>query len=765
LSRNTHLRLAIVVCFAFQVAIGIIGPVYAGTTGIISGVIQDSAAGEKLAGVNVIVEGTNLTTVTDQNGYYVITNVPPGEYKVSSSLVGYGDVMVENVSVVMDVTASVDFSLEQAVAEEEEVVVTEARPMIQRDVVPTMYLLDQDQEPAIRNQPHLLYQTPGAVATQPGIVSDADGYPHIRGGRMNQVGYMLDGIPITEPVTNGFGTNAATIGMDKMELFSGGYRPEYGNAISGVINQIIKTGRTAPGVSLEMVGGSQSYKGVYPELGGTLANGGDYYVGGYFWQTDFERLSYSSADSSDLVGKFTYPMGDKNKLTMVVANGSAMFEFPYTHIQTYGPDGLQPVAEESDHSHQSYLLNALTFNHTINSSSFLTLRPYYFRNRWKVDAISDDIGYWWDAESATAGLTFDYTNQLSQKHLVKAGAIRMSSNNRYWANVPALEAYGLGKYEYQANTDTTQTGLYIQDQMRFGSRWGLEAGLRYDAMKYDRMLNPDSTESQTSPRFGMSYAVNPRTNLRFSYGRMIQFVYTQAIERYYTDPDALWDDLYYGTGTGTLRPERCTQYDFGWERQVAHDYSLQITPFYRKYTDLLQTRLLDPDNPDFSPMVYDNLGVGTSKGVELMFRKRPSQNWSGWLSYTWSNARAESSNDREVVQPGVMQYVDWDQKHTAVLVANYMNKGWTYSMMGEYGSGLPYNLAGEPMNSRRVSSHAVVNLNVSREVKGGWLPEGEVRLGVANVFNVATVLDRGEDGDPIARVAPRFMSMSYVRRF
>ena len=67
------MRTRLFACIAL-IILGAAAVVYSGTTGIISGTVTDSATGEKLAGVNVIVEGTNLTTVTDQNGYYVITN-------------------------------------------------------------------------------------------------------------------------------------------------------------------------------------------------------------------------------------------------------------------------------------------------------------------------------------------------------------------------------------------------------------------------------------------------------------------------------------------------------------------------------------------------------------------------------------------------------------------------------------------------------------------------------------------------------------------
>jgi len=743
-------------------SLAIISPAFAGTTGIISGTVTDAATGEKLAGVNIEVQGTNLTTVTDENGYFVITNVPPGDYKVTANLIGYAEAMRQKVSVLMDVTTSADFALEQAVEEDDVTIVEDTAPLvIKPDVVPTMYIVSAEQEREIRGQPNMLYQTPALVQTQPGVVADEGGYPHIRGGRENQVGYMLDGIPITQPLTNGFGTNIVTVGLDKMEMYTGGYRPEYGNAISGVFNQIVKTGRTSPGLSIETLGGSQEFRGIYPELGGTIGKDTDYYVGAYLWHSQVKGQEYDEVDCADVIGKFNYLMGDKNKLTLLVAQGSAKFQFPYLHTETYGPDGIQTTGVERDHTHQSYALSALTLSHTFSPSAFVTIRPYYFLSRNKVDALSEDIGYWWDSQSASYGLQVDYTNQISDKHLLKAGVLRIATENRYWAKVPAY-----GTYEYTANTDTVQTGVYLQDQMRLGERWRADVGIRYDRMYYDKKVNDDTAEDQYSPRFGLAYNIDPKTNIRFSYGRMIQFVYTQAVERNYTDP--MWDFYY---GNADLKPERCTQYDLGWERQLTNDYTLQITPFYRKYKDLLQTTFLDPENPETSPIIFDNLGEGTSRGVEILLTKHPSKNVSGWLSYTYSIAKAHASNDRDFWTAGSTNYVDWDQRHTLCLVLNHTNKKWRYTLVGRYGSGLPY---GEN-NSKRAPANTVFDLNIAREVHGGLLPEGELRLGISNLFNVGTALDYAPEYDPetleeigwkpTARVPSRFIGLSYVRRY
>ncbi|MHB1190650.1 MAG: TonB-dependent receptor [Armatimonadota bacterium] len=757
-----------------------VGPVIAGTTGIISGRATDSSTGEALSGVNIIITGTRLTTVTDENGYYVITNVQPGVHEVTASLIGYRDALVSGIDVMMDVRSTIDFALTQAVAEDEEVVVVEARPLMQAYVIPTMYIVDDKSEEMIKAQPNLLYQAPAIVGTQPGVVRDTDGTPHIRGGRADQIGWTIDGIPVFDPVSNGFGTNLVTVGMDKMEIFTGGYLAEYGNAISGVLNEVVKTGSTAPGFAVESMTGSDSFKGIRPEIG--AENGKlDYYAAAYLWKSELEHPTFSNVDSADFIGKFNYYLDDKNSLTFLAAEGSEEYLLPTEHTETYEDGDLVAVPSTRDQQHQSHLLTALTWSHNLSSKTFFTLRPYYFRSRNRLDAIgmSDDSGWVTDSESATTGLKIDFTSQINPKHLVKVGGIQMSSNNRYVAIVPYMNDYvnyispdvgeqlDLGEYEYKANADTVQTGLYIQDQIDMGERWAMDLGLRYDRMKFDKVLNDDTAQSQTSPRLGVSFAADPKTRFRFTYGRMIQFPRSQAVERDYTDPG--WEDVI-GYGNSDLQAERCTQYDFGWERRIGNDTTLSLTPFYRSFENLLQSRLIDPANP-WGAVVFENLGEAKSGGVEVLLKKHRGK-WSGWLAYTYQRARAQSSDDRETVDGSAMQFVDWDQRQTVALVTNYENRGWGYSLSVDHGSGLPWGDG----NSERAPSHLVCDLNIVRDVKkGGLLPEGKINLSIANLFNVHTVLDRDYTYDPdtyevtgsepTAWVTPRFISLNFIRNY
>lgn len=734
----------------------------AGTTGIISGVVTDNDTGAKLSGVNIVVKGTSLTTVTDAHGYFVITNVPPGSYVVTASLVGYGEVSRTDVQVMMDATSATDVDLAKVEIDAPDAVVTAIRSLVQPDMAPTLYMVPARQEKMVKNQPSNLYQIPGIVGAQPGIVVDSSDAPHIRGGREDEIGYMLEGFPIREPLTNSFGTNAVTIGMSKMQVYTGGYRAEYGNAISGVFNEIKKTGSEAPGGSMEMTGGDQNYNGSYIEYGGVAPSGLDYYVGSYLWKTNFERkimspgINIDGTESADTIGKFVFPSGN-DKYTLLLNQGTARYYLNTVHDYTYHN---APVPEEADHGHQGYGLFGLTWSHNFSNSSFLTVRPYQFTTK----SLNDMQFRYQDYGTRQHGLQLEYTNQLNENHLMKAGASTTRSKNRFLAWFPGYgDPMGWGDLEYTSNVTTTQSGLFIQDQAKLSDRWRAEFGMRYDTMKFDKQQNADTDESQISPRVGLTYSVDSRNVIKSSWGRFIQFPLVYVMDQVYTNPDwAQWR-----LGNPNLKPERSTSWDISWERQLDDVTLARVTPFYRSYTDLIQSTEANPGDP-MSPTVYGNAGSGKSTGVELYASRKLKNNWEGWLSYTWMRARANASTFSAQIDPSVWSYVDWDQRHTLNLVLAHRTKTWEHNWQLFYGSGLADTVYGD-FAQRSGDDAAVISWNITRKLPEGSRIGDSIFLNVWNVFNTgkATHYLVYPDGSREANgwIAPRFITMGILRKF
>jgi len=96
---------------------------FGGTTGKITGNVVDAESGLPLPGANVLIEGTVLGGAADLEGYFAILNVTPGSYTVRVSMIGYEDVVVQDVIVKIDLTTTQRITMRTAAIGLEEVVV------------------------------------------------------------------------------------------------------------------------------------------------------------------------------------------------------------------------------------------------------------------------------------------------------------------------------------------------------------------------------------------------------------------------------------------------------------------------------------------------------------------------------------------------------------------------------------------------------------------------------------------------------------------
>lgn len=234
-------------------AIGIANPVYSGTTGKITGKVVDGESGQPLAGVNVIIEGTDMGAATDLGGSYVILHVPPGVYAMKASMIGYKAMRYENVRVSIDLTTSIDFQLRTEILDlGEELTVVAERPMVTRDLTATTAVMSADQ---IASLP--VTEVNEAIELQAGLIKDAGGGFHIRGGRSGEVSFWIDGIPVTDVYDGGTVVDVNTNMVQELQVVSGAFNAEYGQAMSGIVNIATKGGNNKFG------GSFSSYLGDY----------------------------------------------------------------------------------------------------------------------------------------------------------------------------------------------------------------------------------------------------------------------------------------------------------------------------------------------------------------------------------------------------------------------------------------------------------------------------------------------------------------------
>ncbi|UCD38400.1 MAG: carboxypeptidase-like regulatory domain-containing protein [Fidelibacterota bacterium] len=210
---------------------------YAGTTGKVAGTVTDRETGEPLIGANVMIDGTTLGAATDLYGNFVILNIPPGTYSVRASMIGFQTTVLQDVVVNVDLTARADFELGMEVIGIDEVNVIAERPVVVMDLTSSEARISSEQLEAMP-----VTEIWDVLALQSGVTKDADGGIHIRGGRSSEVAYWIDGVSVTDVYDGGLAVGIDNQAIQELQVVSGTFNAEYGQAMSGIINMVTKDG-------------------------------------------------------------------------------------------------------------------------------------------------------------------------------------------------------------------------------------------------------------------------------------------------------------------------------------------------------------------------------------------------------------------------------------------------------------------------------------------------------------------------------------------
>ena len=219
----------ILFCFAAQISL-------AGTTGKLVGRVTSKVTGEPLIGANVILEGIGMGTATDIEGRYVILQIPPKEYDIRYTMIGYQDVIMRDVRVFVDLTTTINAELNEGIIGMEAVDVTAERPMVQVDVTYSQASISSDEFEMLPVE-----EFEDIIALQAGVV-ESGGDMHVRGGRGGEIAYMVDGITVTDPFNADMAVEIENNAIQELQFISGTFNAEYGQAMSGIINIVTKDG-------------------------------------------------------------------------------------------------------------------------------------------------------------------------------------------------------------------------------------------------------------------------------------------------------------------------------------------------------------------------------------------------------------------------------------------------------------------------------------------------------------------------------------------
>ncbi len=219
--------------FVGLVFLGLLSAAYAQTTGKIAGMVIDANSKEPLAGANVYVEGTNLGSAVGLEGAFYIINVPAGTYDLVVDMIGYDSKKFTDLRVSVNRTITLEIELSPAILEGEVIVVQADKIAMQKDQTGSIRTVSSEQMQVLP-----IENVNDVVQMQAGVVNG-----HFRGGRLNEVSYLVDGLPVNDAF-EGEGQNVQleAEAVEDLEVITGNFNAEYGRAMSGVVNFVTKEG-------------------------------------------------------------------------------------------------------------------------------------------------------------------------------------------------------------------------------------------------------------------------------------------------------------------------------------------------------------------------------------------------------------------------------------------------------------------------------------------------------------------------------------------
>ena len=505
----------------------------ADTRGKLTGKVTDQN-GQPVPGANIVLVGTTTGAVTDPEGVFSVINVAAGVYDVRSSAVGYQSRLIKGVVISAGQTTSLNVTIAETMIEAGEVVTVAERPLVDTRMTSAVAILSKDEIQALPVQ-----SLNDVVTLQAGVV---DG--HFRGGRAGEVQYQVDGVSVNNPYDNSSVLQLDKSVLQEVQVISGAFDPEYGQAMSGVVNAVLRTGpedrfeATAEAFAGSYIPGPAGasdfphVKGFPPALQNyTLSVGGPlpvhrttfmlnvrrYTDDGYLYGTSRFRPS----DASDFALKIFRPTGDGDVAAMAgyrewsgqlkIANralgdiqisyqaiGSVSDADAFNFAYRFNPGGQRT-------QHRFSLVHGAEWSHSLSPDLFYTVsvrQNYFHYTDWAFES------------------------ELDSRYEA-AGVARGDANYELGA---ILQGYDAGRFEQESNTFLVKSSVTAQlgrhnlvkfgvegqtSRIRFGVP-GMLGGVILSGTQSDLYIVPDSLAQPVRNFFPISLAAFVQDRIEFT---------------------------------------------------------------------------------------------------------------------------------------------------------------------------------------------------------------------------------------------------------
>ena len=656
--------------------------------GSLNGYIYDSKSQLPLLGANVIIEGTEKGAISDENGFFEITNISPKSYNFSVSYVGYQSKKIFNVIIKSKGNQTLEIFLVESLEELEEIILFES-PF--KKTVETPLSVNTFSRVEIESYPGADNDVTKVVQSMPGLSPSVGGFRNdiiIRGGAPNETVYYLDEIEI--PNINHFSTQGSAGGpqgminisfIDEVTLSTSAFGVEYDNPLSGVLQFNQKNGNPKEISGNFRFGASDSAITIEGPFSKSEDNKTTFIFSARksYLQFLFELIGLPiRPDYWDFQWKVNHKIDDYNSINFIGLGAIDDFsveapdDFDFTQQsfleqvpiiqQNSTTTGISWIRKFKEKKGQFIL--ALSTNKLKNVFSRYNdnenLSGLYFRNN----------SHEWETK-----LRLKTVNYVNDWKISWGGNIQYSD---YFNNTSDL----YNQAEYVTKFNFYKYGLFGNiSKSFFENKLDLSIGIRTDE---DTFSSGSNLTNNLSPRLSTSLSISKDRRLKWN----------SSLGTYYKIP--VYTVLGFKNGIGEFANQdanytKSNHFVTGFDYALGNASKISIEGFLKKY-DQFPISVVDGvslanKGADFEVLGNENIitnGKGKTRGLEFLFQQKLTNNFYGIFSYTFFKSEFTDINGNYL--PSV-----WDSKHLSSFSGGYkLKKNWEISSRWRFSGKTPY---------------------------------------------------------------------------
>jgi hypothetical protein len=656
--------------------------------GSINGYIYDSKSQLPLLGANVIIEGTEKGAISDENGFFEITNVSPKSYNLSVSYVGYQSKKIFNIIIKSKGNQTLEILLVESSEELEEIILYES-PF--KKSAETPLSVNTFSRVEIESYPGADNDVTKVVQSMPGLSPSVGGFRNdiiIRGGAPNETVYYLDEIEI--PNINHFSTQGSAGGpqgminisfIDEVTLSTSAFGVEYDNPLSGVLQFNQKNGNPKEISGNFRFGASDSAITIEGPFSKSEDNKTTFIFSARksYLQFLFELIGLPiRPDYWDFQWKVNHKIDDYNSINFIGLGAIDDFsveapdDFDFTQQsfleqvpiiqQNSTTTGISWIRKFKEKKGQFIL--ALSTNKLKNIFSRYVdnenLNGLYFRN---------------DSHEWETKLRLKTVNYVNDWKISWGGNIQYSD---YFNNTSDL----YNQAEYITKFNFYKYGLFGNiSKSFFENKLDISIGIRSDE---DTFSSGSKLTNNLSPRLSTSLSISKDRRLKWN----------SSLGTYYKIP--VYTVLGFKNSLGEFANQdaqytKSNHFVTGFDYALGNASKISVEGFLKKY-DQFPISVVDGvslanKGADFEVLGNENIiteGKGKTRGLEFLFQQKLTNNFYGIFSYTFFKSEFTDLNGNYL--PSV-----WNSKHLSSFSGGYkLKKNWEISSRWRFSGKTPY---------------------------------------------------------------------------